>query len=124
MTSATTPPPTALPATHDDHVHAVPLRVLAAVFALLLGFTFLTVAATWVNLGHLNLCIALIIAFVKALLVCLYFMHLRYDSLLYSLILAVALGFVVLFIGAALTDTTGYQANIDAALESAALPAP
>ncbi len=110
---------------HADQPHAVPLRVLAMVFGLLLMFTFLTVAATWVDLGDLNIWIALGIALIKVILVCLYFMHLRYDSPFYSLVLGSAFLFVVLFIGIALMDSEQYEPAVRAASPPAAsTPAP
>jgi len=85
--------------------HVVPLWVLLAVWAGLLVLTYLTVTATYVDFGKLNLWIAMIIATVKASLVALYFMHLRYDHPFYGLILIAALLFIVLFIGLVLVDT-------------------
>ena len=35
----------------DESVHVVPLRVLLAVFVVLLALTFTTVAATWFDFG-------------------------------------------------------------------------
>ena len=92
------------------------------IFALLMVFTFLTVAATWVDLGKLNILIALGIAVIKAVLVCLYFMHLRYDSPFYSLVLAGAIFFVGLFMGFALIDTHQYEPNIQAKVEMVDTP--
>jgi len=102
-------------ATHANLSHVVPLKVLVGVFAALMLFTFLTVAATWVDLGQFNIVIALVIAVIKAVLVGLFFMHLRYDSPFYGVIFVIALAFVALFMGMALLDSTGYQAAIQAA---------
>lgn len=90
-------------------VHIVPLKVLAAVWAILLVFTCLTVAATWIDLGGGNLWLAMVIATVKASLVALYFMHLRYDQPFYAVILLTALLFILLFVGLVLVDTSHYQ---------------
>ncbi|QDU35045.1 hypothetical protein KS4_31220 [Poriferisphaera corsica] len=97
----------------DDHVHAVPLRILFAVFAALIILTFLTVGVTKVDLGGLNIWIALGVAVAKAILVALYFMHLRWDSPYNSLILAVAFVFVGIFIGFALKDSLEYQKYVE-----------
>ncbi len=99
---------------HEPYAHAVPLRVLAAVFAILLLMTFLTVAATWYDLGGWNLTIALAIAVFKASLVVLFFMHLRYDNPFYAIVFVTALLFVALFLGLTLLDTFQYQADIQA----------
>ena len=106
----------------NAHVHVMPLRVLFGVFGALLVLTVLTVAVTWVDLGSFNLYIALAVAVVKATLVALYFMHLRYDKPFNALALVATLLFVALFIGFALLDTSasspglipGHQPAIDA----------
>jgi cytochrome c oxidase subunit IV len=102
--------------THDDHDQAIghisPIGVLIGVFALLIFFTVLTVAVTYVDLGPANIWIALGVAVVKGALVGLYFMHLRYDSPFNGLILVTAFLFLAVFIGIALMDTGEYQSNI------------
>jgi cytochrome c oxidase subunit 4 len=96
-------------AIHDPrehlHVHVVPPKVLLTVFGILLVLTVLTVAVTKIDLGKLNIWIAMGIALVKAAVVSLYFMHLRYDRPVHA-------GFVVLFIGSVLIDTKEYQPNL------------
>src|SRR5688572_29130374 len=72
---------------HHGLAHAVSPLILVGVFAILMVLTVLTVAATKIDLGYnINLIIALSIALVKAVLVVAYFMHLRYDSLFYTVI--------------------------------------
>jgi cytochrome c oxidase subunit 4 len=95
------------------HVHVMPVRVLAAVWIALMVLTVLTVAVTVVDFGDtLNLWVALGIATVKASLVALYFMHLRYDHPFNSLILITALLFVILFIGITMMDSEAYQPTL------------
>ena len=97
---------------HDhDEPHAVPLGFLTLVFVALMALTWVTVAATWVNLGELNIYIAMGIAFVKATLVGAYFMHLRWDSPLNGVILIGSLLFVTLFIAFASVDKGQYKHN-------------
>jgi cytochrome c oxidase subunit 4 len=72
----------------------------------------LTVAVTLVNLGAFNLWAALIIATVKASLVALYFMHLRYDESFNAIVLMAALIFLSLFVGLALLDTQHYRNDL------------
>lgn len=96
-------------AKHDFEPHVVPLYVLLAVFAALLIMTWLTVTATRVDLGRWNLGIAMGIATIKAALVALYFMHLRYDSPFYGLLFLTGLLFVLIFISITLLDTLRYQ---------------
>jgi cytochrome c oxidase subunit IV len=99
--------------THDAEAHGLshvmPVKILAGVWIALLILTFVTVAVTWVELGSLNLWIALAIATLKASLVALYFMHLRYDRPINAIVFVTALFFVMLFVGLALTDTAAYK---------------
>ena len=50
------------------------------VFGALLGLLLLTVAVAFIDLGLLNIVVVLAIATAKALLIALYFMHLRYSD--------------------------------------------
>jgi cytochrome c oxidase subunit 4 len=93
--------------------HVVPLPVLLAVFAALIVLTVLTVGATRFDLGGWNLGIALGIATVKAALVALYFMHLRYDHPFHAVVFLVALLFLALFLSLTLLDTMQYQPDIE-----------
>jgi cytochrome c oxidase subunit IV len=108
MTETTVPQPAAQQP-HEALAHVMPMRVLAAVFAALVLLTVLTVAASKVDLGNLNLYVALGIAGCKATLVVLYFMHLRYDQPFNLIFFLGCLLFVVVFISLVLTDTQAYQ---------------
>lgn len=96
-------------ATHHALSHVVPLKVLAAVFVALVLLTGVTVAMAGVNLGSLNIYVALAIAGVKATLVVLYFMHLRYDQPFNRIVFMGCLLFVVIFISMVLKDTEMYR---------------
>ncbi len=89
--------------------HIVTLPVLLAVWAALMVGTVVTVAVAGIDLGAVNLFVALLIATVKASLVVLYFMHLRYDHPFNAVIFIGALLFVALFVSLALMDTIEYQ---------------
>ena len=99
---------------HDDEIsHVASTKVLLGTFGALLVFTFITVAATWVDLGGaMNLTVAMVIATIKATLVCLFFMHLKYDKVVHSVALVAALLFAVLFVSFALMDSNQYQEDI------------
>jgi cytochrome c oxidase subunit 4 len=94
------------------HAHIVPLRILFTVFAALIGLTVLTVAVTYLDLGSSALWVAIVIAGLKATLVALFFMHLRYDWVFHGFIFLGAILFVILFIGLALMDTEAYRPDI------------
>ncbi len=58
----------------------VPLSLYFRIAAALMLLLVLTVAIAFLDLGPFNVMIALTIAIVKAVLVVLYFMHVRYSS--------------------------------------------
>jgi len=72
--------------------HIVPVRVYVAIFlALMVGTTLTVVAAFYDFPWRFNTVIALTIASVKATLVVLYFMHVRYSTRLVWVIIGSAL---------------------------------
>src|SRR3974390_502036 len=64
----------------SDHSNSSPLKTYFAVWAALLICTFITYEAALLDLGRFNAAVALIIATTKALLVPLFFMHLKGAS--------------------------------------------
>ena len=89
---------------HTGLGHVVPVWLLAAVFGGLLVLTCATVAVSYVDLGNMNLYLAMGIAAAKASLVVLFFMHLFWDRPFNSMVFIGCLLFVSLFIGISLTD--------------------
>jgi cytochrome c oxidase subunit 4 len=69
---------------HADH-HIVTPVTYGIVFATLLIFTGITVAAAFKNLGIFNPIVALAIACTKGVVVILFFMHVKYQSKLVKL---------------------------------------
>jgi cytochrome c oxidase subunit IV len=64
----------------SDHSQSSPLKTYFSVWAALLLGTFITYKAAFLDLGVFNAAVALIIATTKALLVALFFMHLKGAS--------------------------------------------
>lgn len=64
---------------HADH-HIVTPVTYTIVFVTLLIFTGLTVLAAYIDMGILNPVVALAIASIKAVIVILFFMHVKYQS--------------------------------------------
>ena len=60
--------------------HVVPTRVYYTIFVILMVCTGLTVGIAYLDLGPLNTIVALAIAVFKAVLVVLFFMHVKYGS--------------------------------------------
>jgi cytochrome c oxidase subunit 4 len=73
-------------------VHISPVRSYVGIFLALLVLTAVTVGMAFIDLGALNDVVAMTIAVGKALLVILFFMHVRYSTRLVWL--TVAAGFV------------------------------
>jgi cytochrome c oxidase subunit 4 len=86
---------------HADHEHAMTPRGYVLVFLALLALLALTVAVAYLDLGIWSTVLAILIASTKALLVILYFMHVRYSDHLTWLYAAV--GFIWLGILIVLT---------------------
>lgn len=107
---------------HDDlpkFCHPVSTKLLFGVFFGLIFLTILTVA-TSAMAGPMgipsafNFPMAMIIATMKAFLVCAFFMHMWWDKSFNVLAFLSSLLFVSLFIGMTLMDTGHYQDTIEA----------
>ena len=97
-------------ATHGHGLgHVVPMKILIGVLIGLLVLTWVTVAASYVDLGPLNIWVALFIAALKGSLVVLFFMHLRWSQPFNSVVLIVAFVLFALFVCIALLDTHEYK---------------
>ena len=85
--------------------HVIPLRVYLGIGAVLLIMTVITVAVSMIDLGFLNIVVALAIATFKALLVSFFFMHLYYDNRLYFFAFTTSIFFLTAFIMMTMFDT-------------------
>ena len=83
----------------EEHAHIVPYRTFLIVWVALLILTGVTVWVAQYNLGPLNIWVALGIATIKSGLVVAFFMHMKYESLLFKLSLFSALAILAIFIG-------------------------
>ena len=99
---------------HDDHAHGIShvasVKNLLSTWIALMILTVITVGATRFDFGSgTNLAIAMFIAVVKATLVCLFFMHLKYDKLFHTVLVVGAVVTASLFVGYTLLDSNQYQ---------------
>ena len=78
----------------------------------LLVLTVLTVAVRYIDVGEFNIYIAIGIAVVKATLVALFFMHLRWDRPFNSLFFVASIAAVVLMIVFTTMDTAQYAPDV------------
>lgn len=102
----------------------MPLSVLLTIFTALIVFTIATVVISKFHLGAWEVPIALGIATTKAILVAVYFMHLRYDNPFNAMIFCFSLFFVALFLGGILIDVRAYQKDLIPPAPSAASAKP
>jgi len=84
--------------------HIAPVGLYLAVFTALLVLTATTVSVAFVDLGALNTPAAIAIAVVKALLVILYFMHVRWSPRLTWIVAGAAFLWLALLVGGLLVD--------------------
>ena len=84
--------------------HISPKTTYYAIFGALMVLTAITVTVAFINLGALNFPVALGIAILKATLVILFFMHVKYSSQLTKLICGGAFFFLMVLFGLTLSD--------------------
>jgi cytochrome c oxidase subunit IV len=99
------------PTLEDVHVehHIVGPKTYGLILLILLCLTALTTGIAFVNLGVFSPIAAIGIAVLKATLVILFFMHLRYDRLFHSVVFVSGILAASLFVGFTLMDTGQYQ---------------
>jgi len=88
---------------HAEH-HIVPKRVYFAVFAALIVLTWVTAWVSTVDLGRLNIVVALSIAVCKASLVVMFFMHVKYGTRLTKMIVLCGLFWLMLLLFITMAD--------------------
>jgi len=96
----------------QSFVHVASVRLLLIVWAVLIFGTWLTVSASNIDLGALNIWVGLAIATGKAVLVALYYMHLRWDKPFNAFVFMSAIFFLLLFIGISMMDAGQYQVDL------------
>jgi cytochrome c oxidase subunit 4 len=84
--------------------HVSPKGTYYAIFVSLMVLTAVTVGVAFINLGPFNFPVALSIAIVKATLVILFFMHVKYSSRLTKLIIGTGFFFLLVLFTLTLTD--------------------
>ena len=89
---------------HDEVGHVVPEGFFWQIFGALFVLTLITVAAAFQDFGMLNMVVAMGIASVKAGLVALFFMHLKYEDWLTWLYVFFPIFLLFLMIGLIFID--------------------
>jgi cytochrome c oxidase subunit 4 len=84
--------------------HVAPKSMYYAVFLALLVGTGLTVLAAFFDMGPMNNVVMLAIASIKALLVILFFMHVRWSTRLTWVVVASGFFWLLIMFGLTMTD--------------------
>jgi cytochrome c oxidase subunit IV len=97
---------------HTEH-HVVPVSVYLVVFLALMVLTATTTGVAYIDLGAFNTVVALVIAFIKMLLVVLFFMHVRWATGLTRILVLCGFFWLAIMITFTLGDelTRGWQIN-------------
>jgi cytochrome c oxidase subunit 4 len=94
------------------HAHISSVKFYVGIFVTLVMLTVLTVGVSYIHLGKMNLAVAIIIASIKASLVVMFFMHLKYDNKFNALIFVCSLMFIGVFFAYTINDTE-HRAQVD-----------
>ena len=108
----------------EVHEHVSPKSIYVKVLGALFFLTVLTYAVSYLSLGPASLPVAMVVAFMKAGLVCTFFMHLKYDDRYHVFVFLSTLLFVGIFFAFTLFDLenrtrlndeqgTFFQQNLD-----------
>lgn len=81
------------------HKHIMPFSLLARIWLALLVLTGITVAVASFDFGYLNVLVAMAVATCKALLVILFFMHLKYENRVLGAFVFMVFVILAIFIG-------------------------
>lgn len=87
-----------------SHKHVIEPKTYYAVFGILMVLLVLTVAAAQIPNPWVNVLAAITIAVTKAVLIVLYFMHVRYSSSLVQLFVVAGFAWLLLLIAFTLSD--------------------
>ena len=87
---------------HTEHI--VPIKIYVAVFLSLIALTWVTTGVSTIDLGRLNIFVALSIAICKASLVLLFFMHVKYGTRLTKMIVLAGIYWLILLLFIVMMD--------------------
>ena len=89
---------------HEENHHIVSYAANIRVWVVLLILTWLTITVAYMDFGNLAVAMALLIATVKAGIVLAYYMHLKFDSKILTILLLVTMGVFCSFIALTFFD--------------------
>ncbi len=89
---------------HEDEGHTHHTKAYTWVWIVLLVLTATTVYVSYFDFGEWNIFVAMLVATIKAVLVCLFFMHLKYGNRMDQVVFISSFVFLAIFIGLTLSD--------------------
>lgn len=104
------------------HAHISSEKMYVGILAALIVLTIITVGISYIHLGPLNLVVAIVVATIKATLVCMFFMHLKYDNKFNALVFVGTICFVGVFFAYTMNDTE-HRAQVDGIMGARVDPA-
>lgn len=84
--------------------HIVPRSLYYTIFGALIFFTGLTIAMAYVDLGNFNIVVVLLIAGIKASLVILFFMHVKFSNRLTKMFVVIGFSWLLIMMVITMTD--------------------
>ena len=91
-------------AAHENENHIIPDGVFIQVWIALLILTGLTVGASVYYPGRIGVAVAMIVTPLKAALILMYFMHLKYEKKVFVIMFLAAMGIFGVFLGLTFID--------------------
>src|SRR3990167_4374139 len=88
----------------EHQKHGGHAKAYISVWMALLCLTAITVWVSYHDFGTYNILVAMLVATIKGALVCLYFMHLKYDNRVNQVVFISAFVFLAVFVGLTASD--------------------
>ena len=89
---------------HDDDLHILPDIVQVRVFVALIILTIITVTASVKYPGQVGIGVALVVTPLKATLILMYFMHLKYERPVFIYMFLAAISILAVVMGLTILD--------------------
>lgn len=89
---------------HDDDLHILPDMTQVKVFVALIILTIITVTASVKYPGKIGVGVALVVTPLKASLILMYFMHLKYERPVFVIMFLVAISILAVVMGLTIVD--------------------
>ena len=89
---------------HDDDLHILPDKTQLNVFVALIALTAITVTASVKYPGQIGIGVALVVTPLKASLILMYFMHLKFERPVFIIMFLVAISILAVVMGLTILD--------------------